>query len=280
MKPAFDTMKTASILGFCSVLAGLVAAAPLDKRDYAYVTVTHEVVEVVDVTVTVTVDPTSHPYSWSWSHEPATTAATTTTTSSSSSSEAPVQTANEVSQDDKQEDNYAPSVSEPDAPAPAATEPAVVDEPAPAEAEYPTTTPTPEPSTSSSTTTTTEQPSTSQVETPKPSEPAPAPTTNGGQYSGELTFYDTGLGACGWVNDGTVENVVALAHGFMGTQSNGNPYCGRMIEVFHGGKSVKAKVVDKCMGCSGMDIDLSPVAFGQVADYSEGRVDCTWSFID
>ena len=35
----------------------------------------------------------------------------------------------------------------------------------------------------------------------------------------------------------------------MGEQSNGNPYCGRTATITANGKSVVAKLVDKCMGC-------------------------------
>lgn len=35
----------------------------------------------------------------------------------------------------------------------------------------------------------------------------------------------------------------------MGTQSNGNPYCGRSATVYVDDKSVVVKLVDKCMGC-------------------------------
>lgn len=37
--------------------------------------------------------------------------------------------------------------------------------------------------------------------------------TVGGQCVGDITFYETGLGACGWTNDGNSEDVFALAHG-------------------------------------------------------------------
>ncbi|RAL63649.1 hypothetical protein DID88_003692 [Monilinia fructigena] len=96
--------------------------------------------------------------------------------------------------------------------------------------------------------------------------------------SGDLTYYNVGLGACGWTNSNS-ELVVAMAHGLMGTQSNGNPYCGRKIKVNYGGKSVTVKVVDKCMGCAKYDLDLSPAAFKALASESAGRIKGTWSFV-
>lgn len=102
--------------------------------------------------------------------------------------------------------------------------------------------------------------------------------SSGSQCSGDITFYEAGLGACGWVNDGSVEDVIALPWGLMGTQSNGNPYCGMTVTIIKGTKKVTAKVVDKCMGCVGMAIDLSNHAFDQLADESVGRTTAQWYF--
>ncbi|KAJ8068125.1 hypothetical protein OCU04_003696 [Sclerotinia nivalis] len=96
--------------------------------------------------------------------------------------------------------------------------------------------------------------------------------------SGDLTFYDVGLGACGWTNSDS-ELVVAMSAGLMGTQSNGNPNCGKKIKINYKGKSVTVKVVDKCMGCARYDLDLSPAAFKVLAPESAGRVKGTWSFV-
>ncbi|PBP16202.1 riboflavin aldehyde-forming enzyme [Diplocarpon rosae] len=85
---------------------------------------------------------------------------------------------------------------------------------------------------------------------------------------GDITYYEAGLGACGTTNDGSVEKVVALPHGMMGTQSNGNPYCGMTVTIMLGSKTTQATVVDKCMGCKGNSIDLSNAAFGVLADFA------------
>lgn len=98
----------------------------------------------------------------------------------------------------------------------------------------------------------------------------------GSACTGDMTYYDTALGACGWTNDGTTEKVVALSHLLMGTQSNGNPYCGKTITIEHGGKTTTAKVVDKCMGCEPYAIDLSDAAFQDLADMGVGRTTATW----
>jgi len=67
--------------------------------------------------------------------------------------------------------------------------------------------------------------------------------------TGDMTYYDVSLGACGWVNDGMTEDVAALSHVLMGNQSNGNPYCGKVITISYGVKTATASIVDKCMGC-------------------------------
>ena len=122
--------------------------------------------------------------------------------------------------------------------------------------------------------------------------PAPVSTSSSGPSSGEcsagspcegdITYYEAGLGACGFTNDGSVDKIVALPHGLMGTQSNGNPYCGRMITVkcTSTGKTTTAKVMDKCMGCIGDSIDLSNAAFDEIADEAVGRTVAEWWFID
>jgi len=101
---------------------------------------------------------------------------------------------------------------------------------------------------------------------------------------GDITYYEAGLGACGITSDGTTENVVALPYEFMGTQSNGNPYCGKTITItcIATGQQTTATVVDKCMGCTGRSIDLSTKAFSELdSNYlTVGRTTATWYFND
>ncbi|KAG4428539.1 hypothetical protein IFR05_015978 [Cadophora sp. M221] len=89
--------------------------------------------------------------------------------------------------------------------------------------------------------------------------------------SGDITYYEAGLGACGVTADGSVEKVIALPVSLMGAQSNGNPYCGKTVTIKKGSKTTTATVVDKCMGCEGNSIDLSNAAFLELADLSVGR---------
>ena len=88
-----------------------------------------------------------------------------------------------------------------------------------------------------------------------------------------------GLGACGLTTDGDKEMVIALPHDLMGTQSNDNPYCGKTVTISYKGTSITAKVVDKCMGCTGYSIDLSNLAFSSLGiSFNQGRVIGIWYF--
>jgi hypothetical protein len=103
--------------------------------------------------------------------------------------------------------------------------------------------------------------------------------SSGSPCSGDITFYQAGLGACGETTDGSTDKVVALPHEFMGEQSNGNPFCGKTVTINYNGKEVQATVVDKCMGCVGRDLDLSNAAFdGLGIAESVGRTQADWYF--
>jgi hypothetical protein len=97
---------------------------------------------------------------------------------------------------------------------------------------------------------------------------------------GDITYFETGLGACGVTNNGTVDRVVALPHVMMGALSNNNPYCGQTITIHcvATGKRTTATVVDKCMGCEGFAIDLSRIAFEDLDDLAVGRTSANWWF--
>jgi len=164
-------------------------------------------------------------------------------------------------------------------PAPVETSAAPAPSP-PAQSSSPS--PAPEPTTSAT-------PTTSAAPAPAPVSSTPPSTGGGGggecsegsPCSGDITYYDTGLGACGITSTDT-QNVVALPHAFMGEQSNGNPYCGRTIAIKceSTGKTSTATVVDKCMGCDGYSIDLSPAVFNDLASESVGRTQASWYFTD
>ena len=130
---------------------------------------------------------------------------------------------------------------------------------------------------------------------PSSASPAPAPSstqmeskdTSGGTCvgqgsgcSGDITHWDGGLGACGWNVDTNSDMQIALPYQLMGTQSNGNPYCGKSLTIQGpAGNLVQATVGDKCMGCTGDSIDLTDVLFTAVAPNGDGRVSgISWWF--
>lgn len=95
----------------------------------------------------------------------------------------------------------------------------------------------------------------------------------GSGCTGDVTHYDGGLGACGWDVNSASDMQIALPYALMGTQSNGNPYCGRSLTIVGpAGNSVQATVGDKCMGCEGYAIDLTNVLFAAVVPNGDGRV--------
>lgn len=118
-------------------------------------------------------------------------------------------------------------------------------------------------------------------------QPQPQPPSNSGgdTFTGQLTFYDIGLGACGWTNNNG-EMVAAVSHllydgfdGYWGTNPNNNPICGKKAVIHFEGKEITVTIVDRCEGCALHDVDLSPTAFNLVADPNRGRLDgATWHF--
>ncbi|KAI0660445.1 RlpA-like double-psi beta-barrel-protein domain-containing protein-containing protein [Cubamyces menziesii] len=107
-----------------------------------------------------------------------------------------------------------------------------------------------------------------------------------GTQSGDGTYYATGLGACGIVNHDT-DYIAAVSHllfdnypGYNGVNPNNNPVCNRQIKANYQGKSVTITVTDRCTGCAVTDLDFSPSAFSQLADFAVGRLHgMTWEWV-
>ncbi|KAI1100880.1 RlpA-like double-psi beta-barrel-protein domain-containing protein-containing protein [Jackrogersella minutella] len=98
-------------------------------------------------------------------------------------------------------------------------------------------------------------------------------------YSGDMTYYAPGLGACGKQNS-DADHIVALATAQYGNDANPNKakVCGRKINIHYGGKTATATVVDKCPSCASGSIDVSPAVFKQLASLDKGRVKVTWEY--
>ncbi|KAL0468008.1 RlpA-like double-psi beta-barrel-containing domain-containing protein [Neurospora intermedia] len=117
--------------------------------------------------------------------------------------------------------------------------------------------------------------------------PAPAPDTpiairevsttetlDPRSFSSRITWYYTGLGACGtYSND----------EQFDPSTPNGNPnrnsLCGRRIRVNANGRSVTATLVDRCTQCPYGGLDLSPAAFSVLASTDVGVVQGSWDWV-
>lgn len=103
-----------------------------------------------------------------------------------------------------------------------------------------------------------------------------------GYKSGDLTYYQVGLGACGEDDSGKdmSENIVAMSAATMGSQSNGNPMCGKTIKIYNNanGKSSTGIIRDKCPGCVDGSIDVSQKLFEELADLADGRIDISWNW--
>jgi hypothetical protein len=110
----------------------------------------------------------------------------------------------------------------------------------------------------------------------------PPPPSDGDDHSGDGTFYDPGLGACGYYNDGSQLVCAMAAPDFDPYTPDGNPnhntLCGRYISVTGPKGTVNVQVVDRCPECNSGDLDLSPTAFDQIGNPDDGRIHITWHF--
>ncbi|KAI1432099.1 RlpA-like double-psi beta-barrel-protein domain-containing protein-containing protein [Xylaria sp. CBS 124048] len=96
-------------------------------------------------------------------------------------------------------------------------------------------------------------------------------TKQSGSFTGDMTYYEPGLGACGQTNSAS-QNVVALSP----AQYSGS--CGKTITITKNGRSAQAKVVDLCPSCASGSIDVSPAVFQSMADLTVGRMTVAWAY--
>jgi len=112
----------------------------------------------------------------------------------------------------------------------------------------------------------------------------PLPSNHGGPFNGDLTYYDPGLGACGYTNHGS-DAICAVSHFVfdavsVGSNPNANPLCGKKIRARRNGKSIDLTVVDRCVGCQATDIDTTRSVFADLANIDDGRVPVSWSWLE
>lgn len=70
-------------------------------------------------------------------------------------------------------------------------------------------------------------------------------------YTGDLTYYGPGLGACG-VTSGDDDHIVSISHFVFdavstGSNPNANPLCGHKLRAVWDGNSIDLTVVDRCV---------------------------------
>ncbi|CAG8486858.1 1254_t:CDS:2 [Ambispora gerdemannii] len=113
------------------------------------------------------------------------------------------------------------------------------------------------------------------------STPVPATLQKREEFSGDGTYYNTGLGACG-IESHDSDFIAAINKPQFGDSQNPNtnPICGKQASVKGPKGSVTIKILDMCPECVYGSLDLSPAAFDQIADRSAGRVKITWHFVD
>lgn len=107
----------------------------------------------------------------------------------------------------------------------------------------------------------------------EPEEPKAPSSPSSNVYTGDITYYDAGMGSCGLTNS-NADYIVAIAAVDMGYSANPNlnPNCGRKITIEYEGRTHDATVVDTCPECASGSIDLTPTLFQAVAPKGDGRV--------
>lgn len=91
-------------------------------------------------------------------------------------------------------------------------------------------------------------------------------------FSGRLTYFDPGLGACGGTNSGS-DYIVAM------NQAQYSGTCGDTLCVSYGGRSTTVRVVDLCPSCPHGALDASPSVFRHlVGSLGPGVVQVSWNW--
>jgi hypothetical protein len=267
-------MRNFSLLAFGALFAATgVLAVPVPAPALKIVTVTHTETKlyVVGATSTKWVDApktteTSTTTTTTKEAETTTTTTTTkkeeTTTTTTSKKEEPTTTTTTTVEEKKEEPTPTP------APVPSKIEvPIAVVKVTTTEKVEPVVTPTPPPP----------------PPPPPPVVVTPKPPTNGG-WTGEATYYATGLGSCGVTNYDS-DYIVAISRIVMDPQTpngnpNLNPLCGKKaICTRNGANPTEVTVTDTCPECASGDMDLSPAAFQSLGGtVAEGRfkIECAW----
>ncbi|PCH39998.1 hypothetical protein WOLCODRAFT_131156 [Wolfiporia cocos MD-104 SS10] len=97
-------------------------------------------------------------------------------------------------------------------------------------------------------------------------------------HTGRGTWFDVGLGACGYTDVDT-DPIVAISYEIYGNGEN----CNQWIHITNTatGDISYGRTRDKCMGCDATAIDMSPSLFESLgADLGEGVLTVEWHFMN
>ncbi|KJX94833.1 hypothetical protein TI39_contig4156g00001 [Zymoseptoria brevis] len=120
-------------------------------------------------------------------------------------------------------------------------------------------------------------PASSSVAAPSYNSPSDSGSSSGGQsYSGDFTWFDVGMGACGFTSTSD-QDVVAVSHVLFDKVSTGNPntnpLCKKIIYLIGAdGNTYPGEIVDRCPSCAEGSLDLSESFFKKVTSNGDGRV--------
>ena len=284
-------------------LVSAAAAIPMAKRDIVWVTQTDEAVVTVPVTTTVWVDASSATH-YGHNHHKHSTTSSAVSVAPVSSVESSIQSTTAVPTPSSTSVYVAPTTSSTSEYVAPTTSTSVYVAPTTSTSIYvaPTTStsvwvaPTTSTSVYVAPTTSTSvyvAPTTSTSSAPAATSSASSgsgltygPGASGTSYTGDLTWYATGLGSCG-ITSGPSDHIVAVSHILYDSYSaeaagnpNNNPVCGKTVSIVgKDGSTYTATVVDRCTGCAEGDLDLSENYFNTVTENGNGRVSgMSWKF--
>ncbi|KAI0893539.1 hypothetical protein F4806DRAFT_476191 [Annulohypoxylon nitens] len=111
----------------------------------------------------------------------------------------------------------------------------------------------------------------------------------GQKFSGDITYYNAALGACGYEDTGKDDttNIVAIPKAFWdaistatsyGINEPAHPLCDKTITITGSdGKTTTATIRDRCDGCAGHAIDVTPHTFNDLfGSLTGGRLEASW----
>lgn len=118
---------------------------------------------------------------------------------------------------------------------------------------------------------------------------APSAPSSGGaeKFTGDITYYQPGMGSCGYDDSNPKGNVVAVSKDWFmkvgqgktsyGVDQPANILCDKTITISAKGKTTQATIRDSCPGCAPGSIDVTEGAFTDLfGSLDIGRGEVTW----